>query len=135
MREIVHNGVILARLITADDSKPGLNFFCNDEDFLQVGTWCYGEETVLKAHAHNVVERAINRTQEAVVVVKGAVRATIYGEDGEPLERVDIGPGEALILLAGGHGYEIREPDTVVYEIKNGPYPGAEVDRRRISKR
>jgi len=39
---------------------------------------------------------------------------------------------ETLILLKGGHGYEILEDGTRVLEVKNGPYPGAEVDRRRL---
>ena len=40
--------------------------------------------------------------------------------------------GDVVILLRGGHGYDIIEDGTQVLEIKNGPYLGAEVDRRRI---
>jgi len=37
-----------------------------------------------------------------------------------------------LILLEGGHGFFIKEDDTVILEVKNGPYLGAEMDRHRI---
>ena len=37
-----------------------------------------------------------------------------------------------MICLEGGHGYEILEDNTRVLEIKNGPYPGPEKDRRRL---
>lgn len=40
--------------------------------------------------------------------------------------------GDILILLECGHGYKILEDNTKVLEIKNGPYLGADVDRRRI---
>ena len=36
------------------------------------------------------------------------------------------------MLLECGHGYTILSDDTKVIEIKNGPYLGADVDRRRI---
>ena len=40
--------------------------------------------------------------------------------------------GDILILLTGGHGYEILTEGTQVLEVKNGPYVGAEADRRRL---
>ena len=36
------------------------------------------------------------------------------------------------MLLRGGHGYEILEDGTQVLEVKNGPYLGPDVDRRRL---
>jgi len=43
-----------------------------------------------------------------------------------------IGTGDVAILLRGGHGYEILEDGTEVLEVKNGPYVGADRDRRRL---
>jgi hypothetical protein len=37
-----------------------------------------------------------------------------------------------MVLLAGGHGYEILEDNTKILEVKNGPYLGASEDRKRI---
>jgi hypothetical protein len=40
--------------------------------------------------------------------------------------------GDVLALFNGGHGYEVLEDNTRVLEVKNGPYLGPEVDRRKI---
>lgn len=133
MREIKKNGVVLARHITPQDIKPGLNFFSEDADFIQVGVWGHYEKgKELKAHIHNTVERTANRTCEALYVITGALEAVIYDMDEVPVEKLEVKQGEILVLLESGHGYFIKEDDTTVLEIKNGPYLGAESDRRRI---
>ena len=133
MREIIKNGVMLARHITQEDIKPGLNFFSKDEEFIQVGVWGhYEKDKELKAHIHNTVERMANRTYEALYEIKGALEAVIYDMDETPVETLQVRQGEILVLLESGHGYFIKEEDTNVLEIKNGPYLGAEIDRRRI---
>ena len=48
------------------------------------------------------------------------------------VEKLIAKEGDTLILLRGGHGYKVLEDGTQVLEIKNGPYVGAEKDRRRI---
>src|SRR5699024_7184525 len=115
------------------DIKPGLNFFSDDADFIQVGVWGHYEKgKELKAHIHNTVERTANRTCEALYVITGALEAVIYDMDEVPVEKLEVKQGEILVLLESGHGYFIKEDDTTVLEIKNGPYLGAESDRRRI---
>ena len=44
MKEIVKDGIVLARHITAEDIKPGLNFFSQDNEFIQVGVWGHYEK-------------------------------------------------------------------------------------------
>lgn len=133
MREVKKNGVVLARHITQEDIKPGLNFFSQDKEFIQVGVWGhYEKDKELKAHIHNTVERMANRTYETLYVIKGALEAVIYDMDEVPVETLEVKQGEILVLLESGHGYIIKEDDTTVLEVKNGPYLGAEADRRRI---
>jgi cupin fold WbuC family metalloprotein len=132
LREIVSEGLLLARHITNQDLKNGLNFFTQESDQLQVGSWRYAKGKTLAPHIHNYVKRESDRTQECVIVVAGSIKVTIYTERDEILEEIVVNAGQAMILLRGGHGYEILEDETVVFEIKNGPYPGAEIDRRRI---
>ncbi len=132
MRTIEHEGVRLATLITKQDRRPGLSFFSEDADFIQVGMWGYDAGKHLQAHIHNVVPREIDRTQEVICVLQGRVQSTIFSESEQPLEKVVLETGDVLILLRGGHDYDILEDGTQVLEIKNGPYPGAEADRRRF---
>ena len=45
---------------------------------------------------------------------------------------LEVKGGDVIILLRGGHGYDILEDGTQVLEIKNGPYVGPDKDRRRF---
>jgi len=132
MRLISQDMQKLALHLKPEDFQPGLSFFSQDQDFLQVGSWNYERGKVLPAHTHNLVERAVSRTQEFIYVVQGLVKATIYDDQETVVEEFTLQPREGLLLFAGGHGYEILEDKTIVIEVKNGPYPGAEVDRRRL---
>jgi hypothetical protein len=132
MKEIMHGTEILARYISADSWKDGLSFFSKDEEFIQLGTWKYNKGKDLLAHIHNVVNRKINRTQEVVFVVNGSIEAKIFSLDGILRETLVVGKADCLVLLNCGHGYKILEDDTQVLEVKNGPYFGAEIDRKRI---
>ncbi|MHC4278491.1 MAG: cupin domain-containing protein [Planctomycetota bacterium] len=122
----------LALRLRAEDIAEGLSFFSDDRDFIQVGTWRYEKGKRLLTHTHNFVKREVTRTQEFIYVVKGSVKASIYDEDEEFLEDLTLNPNEGLILFSGGHGYEMLEGDTVVIEVKNGPYPGAGADRKGL---
>ena len=43
-----------------------------------------------------------------------------------------IVPGFVDLHCHGGNGYDIMEDGTQVLEVKNGPYVGAEADRKRF---
>lgn len=133
MREITRDGKVLARHITAADFKNGLNFFSDDSDFIQVGVWNnYERAKKLQAHIHNKAHKPADRTHEALYLIQGKIEAAIYDLDGVYVDRLEIHQGEILVLLECGHGYTILEDGTTVLEVKNGPYLGAEADRRRI---
>ena len=124
----------LAIYLPASSWAEGLNFLTNDGDFIQVGTWGYEKGVKPAPHIHNEVRREVTRTQELIFIRSGRVAAYIYDEAEKPVERLELEPGDVLILLRGGHGYEVLEDGTRVLEVKNGPYLGPEMDRRRIEK-
>jgi hypothetical protein len=132
VKEITKNGIILARLVHADDWNKGLGFYSKDEEVIQVGTWHYDNGKQLLKHIHNEVDRVIVRTNEVLYVVSGKVKAFIYDLEESLVDELTVNTGDTLILLDCGHGYEILEDNTKVLEIKNGPYLGAETDRRRF---
>ncbi|MCW4011342.1 MAG: hypothetical protein NWF05_12125 [Candidatus Bathyarchaeota archaeon] len=123
---------VLAVLIRGADWENGLTFVSSQDDYLQVGTWRYGKGTKLLPHIHKTVPRRVLRTQEVVFVKKGRVKADIYTEKHELLRTLELGKNDALILLCGGHGFEVLDDDTQVLEVKNGPYVGADSDRERL---
>ena len=129
---IEENGIIFAKKISLDNIEKGLCFYSNDEDFIQVGTWNYEKGRYLAAHNHNIVERKINRTNEVIIILNGKLKIDIYNENDEKIAELEAKKNDLLIMMNGGHGYHILEDNTKVIEIKNGPYLGAEKDRRRL---
>lgn len=130
--EIRDGDEMLAIIIRGKDWKEGLNFVSSDQHYQQVGVWGYDKGKLLNAHRHLVAPRTAHRTQEVVYVREGKLRAHIYTEEKKLLTSVNLIAGDTIILLAGGHGYEIMGDGTKVLEVKNGPYVGAEKDRERI---
>ncbi|MCZ4696349.1 hypothetical protein DWB61_16920 [Ancylomarina euxinus] len=132
IKEIIQDGIVLARHIPNEDWKEGLGFYSKDEEFIQVGTWGYDSGKELLKHIHNEVERKVRRTQEVLYIRKGKISAKIYDLHENFIEELFVSEGDTLILLDSGHGYTILEDNTQVLEVKNGPYLGADIDRRRF---
>ena len=131
--EIKEGELILARHIPETDAwSDGLRFFSPDDDYEQVGTWGYAKGKVLLAHTHNEVVREVLWTQEVLYIRRGRIRADIFNTQDQKIAELFAGAGDILVLLRGGHGYEILEDGTQVLEVKNGPYVGADADRRRL---
>ncbi len=131
--EIKEGDLVLARHIPSELAwQDGLNFFSNDDDFIQVGIWGYDADRSLKAHIHNEVSREVLWTQEVLFVYRGKIRANVYDTGEAKVAELTVNEGDVIILLRGGHGYDILEDGTKVLEIKNGPYVGPDLDRRRF---
>ena len=47
----------------------------------------------------------------------------LYGEDRVLLTSRELVAGDAVLLIEGGHGFRMLE-DTVLFEVKQGPYGG-----------
>lgn len=114
------------------DRPQGLTPYSDDCDYVQVLSWEYAAGKQLQSHRHLRAPRTTTHTQEAIVVLSGRVQATIFDRNRSVAGQCEVGSKEALVLLSGGHGYEILEDNTRILEIKNGPYPGADVDRERL---
>jgi len=53
----------------------------------------------------------------------------MYGDDKALVASRELGAGDLVVSLAGGHGFRMLE-DTVLLEVKQGPYGGlAEKER------
>ena len=129
---ISDGGTRLAMVVRNADWQPGLNFISADTDYIQAGIWGYAKGHKLAAHRHLAVPRQIDRTQEVLFVKQGRLRADIYDEADALVKSVELEAGDVIVLLAGGHGYEMLADGTMVLEVKNGPYVGADKDRKRI---
>ncbi len=133
MKEFLDGELVVARHVSSEEVwSGGLNFFSKDSDFIQVGSWGYDKGKNLLAHIHNEVKREVLWTQEVIYVRKGSITAHIFDTKEQKIADQIVSEGDVIILLRGGHGYTINENGTQVLEVKNGPYVGADLDRRRF---
>tara|TARA_B100000575_G_C22846803_1_gene495883 strand:+ start:143 stop:547 length:405 start_codon:yes stop_codon:yes gene_type:complete len=127
------NGKTLARYICKSSlQEQSLGFFSDDREQIQLGAWNYSQGKSLARHYHNTVPREFEVTGEVLIVMSGSILATIYDDNQFEVVQQNVHSGDVLILLSGGHGYEILENNTHVLEVKNGPYLGADIDRTRF---
>jgi hypothetical protein len=134
-KKIEFNSEEYALIIDGSKIPDGLKFYTSDDKFVQVASWKYEEGKTLDAHSHKICERTSNVTQEVVIVKKGSIKVKIFNNDEELIAEEIIKEGDILIQFQGGHEYEILEDDTEVFEVKNGPYPGLEKDKKVIGKK
>lgn len=106
--------------------------FSEDSEFLQVALIAIPIDTHFRAHKH--LERSRNilnlRAQESWVVISGKVEVTYYSESGVSLGSHVLVRGDCSITFRGGHSYRSLDEQALVFEFKNGPYEGVEVDKR-----
>ncbi len=63
--------VILARYIPESEAwKDGLNFFSQDQEYVQVGSWGYGTGTTLKPHVHNHLPAKLRSLRKCCMCAK-----------------------------------------------------------------
>ena len=83
----------------------------------------YAPGKVIPAHTHNPVAREVSYTQEALFIRKGKVRVDFYTKQREYRMSRVLGAGDVVLLIAGGHGFEVLEKLNMI-EVKQGPYLG-----------
>ena len=127
---ITHGKQLLALIIRRDDTGPGANFLTEDESAMQVGILNHPKATVLQAHIHKEVTRQIYGTQEVLFMRKGKMRVDFFADDETYLESRTLETGDTILLVSGGHGFEMLE-DVDMIEAKTGPYLG-DKDKRRF---
>ena len=95
----------------------------------QVGFVAYPAGGTISRHRHRPIERRITGTSEVLVVRQGQCEVDLFDDRGEPLTTRELRQGDVLILVSGGHGFRMLE-DTVLLEVKQGPYTGLDEKER-----
>jgi hypothetical protein len=88
---------------------------------LQLGMISYRRGGSVKPHQHLPVERTKHGTMEAVFVREGLCDVDIYDDARVRVATRTLEPGDLVLLVSGGHGFRMHE-DTVLLEVKEGPY-------------
>jgi len=123
---------ILAIIIKGSYDKEGLSFVTPNEFPLQMGIHIRKKGFIVRPHAHIDIFELKNITaQEIFYLQKGKIKVTVYNNKDKSHSEIIVEEGDT-ILLAGGHSMEYLE-DSKMIEFKQGPYRGAETEKRYIN--
>lgn len=89
----------------------------------QVGFVVYPAGGEIKRHVHRPIERRIVGTSEVLIVKEGSCEIDIYNDDRQLVATRELNVGDVMLMISGGHGFRMLE-DTVLIEVKQGPYTG-----------
>jgi hypothetical protein len=131
IERVEYGGEVLALIIRQNYEPEGVNFITAEDNPLQVGVLKHQKSSKIKPHLHKSSPRIINAIQEVLHIAYGKVEAEFYGGNGKKVGSSILNSGDTIVLLSGGHGFNILE-DCKIIEIKQGPYRGVEEDKVRI---
>jgi len=123
IEHVTYHGEIIAIIIRASYSKPGISFFTPNTFSQQLAFMKHPVGKIIEPHVHNKVERTVVTTQEILVIKKGKLRADLYDAKKQFIESKVLVAGDVILLASGGHGFEVLE-DLEMIEVKQGPYAG-----------
>jgi mannose-6-phosphate isomerase-like protein (cupin superfamily) len=123
IEKIEHAGEMLALIVRDEYSKPGITFFTPDELSQQLAYMKHPAGKIIDAHVHNPVARSVEYTQETLFIKRGRLRVDFFDDDQNYLESRELKKGDVLLLIRGGHGFEVLE-ELEMFEVKQGPYAG-----------
>jgi len=123
-------GRLAAVILRAEFDEPGIQFFTPNSYSQQLASMSYQRGKVIPAHTHNPVAREVLHTQETLFIRKGKVRVDFFTDEREYVTSRVLEAGDVILLVAGGHGFEVLEELNMV-EVKQGPYAG-DADKTRF---
>jgi hypothetical protein len=115
----------LALVVRAGYRPVETTFVTAPELVQQVGFVVYPAGGEVERHFHRPVERVVVGTPEVLVVRSGECELSVYDDKAELVATRVLSTGDVMIMVSGGHGFRMLE-DTVLLEVKQGPYPGVE---------
>lgn len=114
---------VFAYVVRAGSTPNATTFLTPDQLPLQLGFIVYPRGGEVARHYHKPLERQLQTTTEVLIVQRGACELDIYDASCQHVATRTLGPGDVVMLCAGGHGLRMTE-DTVLLEVKQGPYTG-----------
>ena len=123
VEHIQWEGQHIATGIRRDFLPTKTTFVTPDSYYQQAGFVVYKEGGEVPRHTHLPLQRHLVGTPETLLIRKGIVEADLYAMDKSFLRTVTLHEGDIILLVSGGHCFRFTE-DSVLFEIKQGPYTG-----------
>ena len=123
VERITPDDSLLAIIVSDRFSEPGIHFFTEADLSQQLAYMKHPKGHKIGAHVHKPVPRNVKYTQETLFIKKGRVRINFYDENKQYFDTRELGSGDVILLVSGGHDFTMLE-DTEMIEVKQGPYAG-----------
>ena len=130
IQKIKYKSNLLAIIVSKRFNKSGVHFFTDDDMSQQLAFMKHPAGKSIQPHIHNSVLREVHYTQEVLFIKKGKLRVDFFTDKQEYLESRILESGDVILLIQGGHGFEVLE-DLEMFEVKQGPYAG-DLDKTRF---
>ncbi|MGD1897591.1 MAG: hypothetical protein ACFB16_11650 [Phormidesmis sp.] len=128
--EITDRDILLAIIVSQKFREKGIHFFTPSGLSQQLAYMRHPAGKIIPPHIHNPVSRQVQYTQEVLLIKRGQLRVDFYNDDRQYLESRLLEAGDVILLIRGGHGFEVVE-EVEMIEVKQGPYVG-EQDKTRF---
>lgn len=116
---------MIAIILHAEYEKDGISFFTPNNFSQQLAYMKRPSGYTIQSHVHKPVPRNVKYTLETLYIKKGKVKINFFNEERTYLESRVVKTGDVVLLVSGGHGFEMLE-DSEIIEVKQGPYAGEE---------
>lgn len=129
IEHITDHEQVLCCIIRSDFMPDQTTFLTPPEYKQQVGYIVYPTGGEVARHVHRPLERHLVGTSEVLIVKQGRCLVDIYNDERVFVATRELGPGDLMLMIGGGHGFRMLE-DTVLLEVKQGPYTGVDEKER-----
>ncbi|HEX9483163.1 MAG TPA: hypothetical protein VF929_01235 [Gemmatimonadaceae bacterium] len=123
VEQITSSGRPLAYIIRAPFAPAATTFVTPSELTQQVGFVVYPAGGEIRRHVHLPLERHLVGTSEVILVRRGRCELDVYDDARNLVATRELRAGDLMLMMGGGHGFRMLE-DTVLLEVKQGPYTG-----------
>ncbi len=129
---ITYGGIKYAEVIRANVSVDKTQFFSPPESSFQFGLLAHRAGFSEPPHYHKPFPREVSDLQQMFVMQRGRIVIDLYSDDGKRLREIELGPGDAIVLIHGVHALRVLE-DFQAVSVKQGPFLGTENDKINVN--
>ena len=119
----------LAYIIRAYFLPERTTFLTPNDYKQQVGFIVYPAGGEIQRHVHRPLERHLVGTSEVLIIRQGCCEVDLYNDELQLVATRELKEGDVMLMVGGGHGFRMLD-DTVLFEVKQGPYTGVDEKER-----
>ena len=129
IEQITDQEQVLCILIRNELIPAQTTFLTPPEYKQQVGFVVYPKGGEISRHTHVALPRQLVGTSEVLIVKQGRCLIDIFNDAHDLIATRELNKGDLMLMVGGGHGFRMLE-DTVLLEVKQGPYTGLDEKER-----